>query len=274
MSTPRSALVSSWMILAAASCQPERSTEPAADTQAQGPGNDFAAPIERAHSAEAWRQKEGFESGIVVSFGGNTILDGRMLMTPSMSRTRVELSSGPVVIWDGTDAWVSPSGAEFPEARFHALTWSYFLSVPTKLRDPGARVSPLGEKELRGQEFDAAKLTFDPGVGDTPDDWYVLYRNPENGRLAAMAYIVTFGTSREEAEKEPHAITYDEYVEIDGVAIPTKWTFWTWSEGEGIHGEPIGGVTLTDPRFVTPDAAAFELPEDRRKEELPSPTGG
>ena len=269
MTTLRSVLPRAFVLLAATACQPAHAPEPAAET-VRGEVH-FADPIERAHSADTWKGKEAFQSGIVVHFGGSTILEGRMLTTPSMSRTRVELSSGGVVIWDGEDAWVSPAGAEFPEARFHALTWPYFLSVPTKLRDPGSRVATLGEKEMRGQKFEAAKLTFDPGVGDTPDDWYVLYRDPASGRLAAMAYIVTFGTLREEAEKEPHAITYDEFVDVDGVPIPTKWTFWMWNEAEGIHGEPIGDVTLTDPAFVTPEPTAFELPEDRRKEDLPSP---
>lgn len=236
-------------------------------------GEDFAAPVERAHSAEVWRQKDAFQSGIVVRFGGNKILEGRMLMTPSMSRTRLELSSGPIAIWDGEEVWVSPAGDDFPEARFHALTWPYFLSAPTKLRDPGARLEPLGGKELRGERFETAKLTFDAGVGDTPDDWYVLYRNLESGRLAAMAYIVTFGTSREEAEKEPHAITYDEYVDVEGVPIPTRWTFWTWSDEAGIQGEAIGEVTLEHPAFVQPGEGAFAVPGDARKEEMPQPSG-
>jgi hypothetical protein len=234
---------------------------------------DFAAPIARAHSADVWHGKGAFQSGIVVRFGGNQILEGRMLTTPSMSRTRIELASGAVAIWDGEEVWVSPGGAEFPEARFHALTWPYFLSAPMKLRDAGARLEPLGSKELRGEAFETARLTFDAGVGDTPDDWYVLYRNPESGRLAAMAYIVTFGTSREEAEKEPHAITYDEFVDVEGVPIPTRWTFWMWSEEAGIHGDPIGDVVLENPSFVAPEASAFGVPEDARKEEMPQPTG-
>ncbi len=258
------------MLLGATGCQspnPRESAEPVETTDA---GGEFVAPIERAHSAQIWRQKEAFQSGIVVRFGGNTILEGRMLTTPSMSRTRLELASGVVALWDGEDVWVSPGSADFPQARFHALTWPYFLSAAMKLRDPGARVAPLGGRELRGESFETAKLSFDAGVGDTPDDWYILYRNPESGRLAAMAYIVTFGTSQEEAEKEPHAITYDDYVDVEGVPIPTRWTFWMWSEELGIHGEPIGDVTLQDPAFVTPEESSFTLPEDARKEELPT----
>ncbi len=257
------------MVLTALGCQSDAPPDSGVPAEVANAGEDFVAPIERAHSLEAWRGQGAFRSGIAVRFGGNTILEGRMLMTPSMSRTRLDLASGASAIFDGEDVWVSPAGAEFPEARFHALTWPYFLSAPMKLRDPGARLEPLGSKTLRGDSFETAKLTFEPGTGDTPDDWYVLYRSPESDRLAAMAYIVTFGTSREEAEKEPHAVTYDEFTDVSGVPIPTRWTFWMWSEAEGIHGEPIGGVTLENPEFVTPDPKAFLLPENARKEELP-----
>jgi hypothetical protein len=270
----RFALPFALTLLAAAGCQspePEEADAPATEP-ATDAATDFISRIESAHAAEVWHGKEGFQSDIVVRFGGNAIVDGRMLITPSMSRTRIELASGPVVVWDGEQVWVSPAGAEFPEARFHALTWPYFLSVPMKLRDPGARVGSQGAKQLRGESFDTAKLTFGAGVGDTPDDWYVLYRNPESGRLAAMAYIVTFGKNREEAEKEPHAVTYDEFVEVEGVPIPTKWTYWMWNQEEGIYGEPIGEVALTNPEFVTPEATAFVLPEDRRQEAMPGET--
>ena len=266
----RYGLALSLILAGAAACQPTNQQAPADAVETADSGEDFVGPIERAHSAGTWRQKQALQSGIVVRFGGNTIVEGRMLTTPSMSRTRLDLESGPVAIWDGADVWVAPAGADFPQARFHALTWPYFLLAPIKLRDPGARVAPLGERELRGSSFETAKLSFDAGVGDTPDDWYVLYRSPESGRLAAMAYIVTFGTSQEEAEKEPHAVTYDEYTDVEGVPIPTRWTFWMWSEEQGIHGEPIGEVTLQDPAFVTPPEDAFTLPQGARKEELPA----
>ncbi|MGH9388163.1 MAG: hypothetical protein ACRD1Z_01000, partial [Vicinamibacteria bacterium] len=70
-------------MLGAAGCQPESPPEPVGGAVSE---EDFVAPIERAHSAEIWRQKPAFQAGIVVNFGGNTILDGRMLTTPSMAR--------------------------------------------------------------------------------------------------------------------------------------------------------------------------------------------
>lgn len=269
--------------LAAAACTPappaeettvsENPAAPAAAATAEAapPADPYAAAIEAAHAGEAWASHEAFASGIAVDFGGNRLLEGTLTTAPDAARTRIERADGAVLVFDGETAWVSPAGAEWPMARFHSLTWPYFLAAPYKLDDPGTRLEPLGELDLAGTPHQAARLTFDAGVGDAPDDWYVLYRDPETDRLAAMAYIVTYGNTREEAEKEPHAIVYRDWVEVEGVPVPTRWDFHMWSEEEGVHGDPIGQVALTDPRFVEGGDDAFEAPPEAREETLPAP---
>lgn len=260
-----------------ASCRPQESSPP--ETTAAPPlpsgvpdpeAERFVEPIERAQGASAWRAHDGLSADITVQFGGQTVLDAHLLMTTSLSKTRLTRGDGTVAIWDGSTAWVSPASATFPRARFHVLTWPYFLSAFTKLTDPGTYLEPLGEKELQGETYTAAKLTFGPGIGDTPEDWYVLYRDDATDRLHAMAYVVTYGKSLEEAEAEPHAITYDRFEDVEGAQIPVEWTFWLWSEEEGIHGEPIGSATLGNVAFVEPPENAFEVPEGAAEQELPS----
>lgn len=235
----------------------------------------FAGPIEETHGSRDWYRQEAISADIELQFGGNRVLEGTMIFTPEMSQARMDLvGSGegpaPTVVWDGSTAWVSPADAEFPQARFHVLTWPYFLAAPMKLRDPGSRLEDLGEREMKGRTYDVARLTFGEGVGDTPEDWYVLYRDRETDRLGAMAYIVTYGTAPEEAEAEPHAITYEDFVTVDGVAVPQTWQFWLWNEEEGIHGDPIGRVDLSDVRFVDPPVDTFAVPENAREEDLPT----
>ena len=230
----------------------------------------FAGPIEESHGAEAWRRQEAVAADVALEFGGNPVLDGRLLFPPDMAAARLELADGTVAVWDGTAAWVSPAAAELPRARFHLLTWPYFFALPFKLRDPGTRLEDLGQLPLSGTAYDAARLTFEPGTGDTPDDWYVLYRDPASSRLAAAAYIVTYGTPTEQAEADPHAITYEDFEEVAGVQVPTTWRFWLWNEEEGIHGEPIGRATLENVRFGPAPAGAFERPEDAREDALPA----
>lgn len=243
-----------------------------ATTAAEDPfAAGFAEPIETAHGKEAWERAEAVSADLSLSMGGEQVLAGRMLFTPQVGRSRLELEDGTVAVFDGERAWVSPAGTELPQARFHLLTWPYFLAAPFKLRDPGAHLEDLGTRAHDGVEHPAARLTFDPGVGDSPDDWYVVYRDPATERLAALAYVVTYGgRSAEEAGAEPHAITYHDFEQVDGATLSTTWRMWHWSDEEGIHGDPIGEVVLTDLAFVTPPADAFERPADAEEDPLPA----
>jgi len=255
------------LVLAGSGC---RRAEPPREPASPAPAADagFAGPIERAHGLEAWRAQPAFEAGLTVQFGGRPMIEGRMLFATDLGASRLDLADGTVAVFDGSRAWVSPASSGFEAARFHALTWPYFVAVPMKLRDPGTHLEPLGERRLQGEAFEAARLTFDPGTGDSPEDWYVLYRDPESGHLRALAYIVTYGRSAAAAAAEPHAITYHDFVEVEGVEVATTWKFWSWSEAEGIVGEPMGEATLTDPRFVRPELGAFDRVEDAREDAL------
>lgn len=231
----------------------------------------FAKGIEKAHGKSALQQQQAVQARLVVEFGGQTMIEGTLLSDTAGGKVRIDLDNGTQFVFDGSEAWTSPAASEVQGGRFHVLTWSYFLLAPFKLQDPGAHLEKLGKRPYEGEKtLDAAKLTFASGTGDSPDDWYVLYRNAQK-QLQGMAYIVTFGKGLAEAEKEPHAITYHQPVEVDGVTFSSHWQFWNWTEADGIHGDPIGQVKLSDIRFVTPDASSFVAPKDSRPEPAPAP---
>lgn len=233
----------------------------------------YAGPIEEAHSADFYRRQGALAAKLKLHFGGQERLKGNLLMTPSTGQTRLDLGGDTVAVFDGTDAWVAPDAAAMPRARFDLLTWPYFLAAPYKLRDPGTRLEDRGTMMLDGKPYDAARLTFAPGTGDSPDDWYLLYRDPDTGRLHAMAYIVTYGgTSAREAEQSPHAIVYDDYRTVEGVPVPTTWRFYNWSEDGGLEGNPIGEMDLDNPRFVEPEPDDFARPEGGGRAPAPPPS--
>ena len=230
----------------------------------------LADRIEVAHGKHAWTRQQAVACDITVIFGADVLLQGSMTCEPGGGRVRIETEGGATLVFDGERAWVSPSAAKVPMVRFQLLTWPYFLAVPFKLRDPGTFLAPHGTRPLHGVPHETALLTFDAGIGDSPDDWYVVYQDPETDRLAAVAYIVTYGTTTAEAEKEPHVLVYEDYRTIDGVALATRWVMYNWSLAEGAVGEPLGDVRLSNIRFVEPDEHQFERPVDAREDPLPS----
>ncbi|MEM9596851.1 MAG: hypothetical protein AAGD06_21455 [Acidobacteriota bacterium] len=230
----------------------------------------FVGAIEAAHGADAWWSQRAVSADIAVDFGGQRVLEGRLLTDTPGGRVRIELVDGSVMVFDGKDAWTSPADSAAQGARFHLLTWPYFLAAPMKLRDPGTHLEDLGDVPLAdGRTAPAARLTFSDGIGDTPEDWYVVYRNRDSDRLAAMAYIVTFGKDLAKAEEEPHVIVYGAFKDIDGVTVPTRWSFYDWNSEQGVVGEPIGRATLDNVRFVDPAADAFVAPRGSRPEPAP-----
>lgn len=229
---------------------------------------DYVTPIETAHGAPVWWSKGGVKAHIRNEFGGKLRFEGTMVMNPSASRTRMELSDGTVVVFDGEKCWVSPVNSKFEAARFHALTWPYFLAAPMKLGDRGTKLEDLGTLKLNGKKYDGARLTFEEGVGDAPDDWYVLYRDPDSHALAAMAYVVTYFGGDAAPAKEPHAVTYEKFETVEGVQVPTLWKFWNWSMEKGLA-ESLGKVEISEVEFVTPDADAFTKPEGAKEDAMP-----
>jgi len=231
----------------------------------------FIAAIEAAHGRDVFDSKQAIAMDYEGVWGGAKTNKARFVIARDTSRVRAEYDDGTLVVWDGSEAWVSPTNSPLQAARFHILTWPYFLLAPMKLGDPGSHLALLGTKSLQGNEFDAGKLTFDAGIGDAPDDWYLVYRDPRSSRLKAMAYIVTYFASVADAEKEVHAITYDDFLTVEGVTFSTRWRFWNWSTEKGIHGDPIGEARVSNLRFLTPTPDTFRAPPDARPDPKPKP---
>lgn len=238
-----------------------------ADDHAIKPGvtpGDRIQAIEDAHAGATYAKQPAIQADVVLDFGAMQ-LEGTVWFTPSLGHVRMELDGGAVIVYDGSTAWLSPADAAVPgpPARFHVLTWPYFVAVPYKLDDPGTHHADAGIKTIRDEDemLPGVKVTFDAGVGDSPDDWYMAFADPDTGRLTALSYIVTYGTPLEEASKKPSIVLYDNFVDVDGVPFATTWTFHYWNPETGIDGDPKGQATLSNIAFVTPPADAFTKPQ-------------
>ncbi len=249
----------SFLLLSALGC-----ASPQAPAEAPGLG----AEVARHHGVEAWRTKRAVRAKLVVKFGDKPALEGVLLYAPSANTVRLELTNGTLLVFDGQRAWSAPG--PFPRARFHLLTWPYFLAAPFKLEDPGSHLEAVGEHALvAGQPpLRVGRLTFGAGVGDTPDDWYDAYVSQE-GALKALGYIVTYGKEAAAAEQAPHACVYSEFVEVEGVRFATSWTFHDWTRAGGVTGAPLGVGSLSEITFVTPKAGDFAKPAGAVEDALP-----
>ena len=167
------------------------------------------------------------------------------------------------------EVWIKPTlealeGGTSP--RFYMWTPFYFFSMPFVFADPGASHEALGKKTFQGQEYDAAKITFKPGTGDSPDDYYIAYVDPTSGRLKLAVYVVTFFSAKKSKpvdQLEPHAIVFDEWQEINGLTVPKAARYYAW-KNETIEGEFLGEMSFSKIHFATetPDDSKFAKPAD------------
>ena len=246
----------------------------AAPATRPGEVGPLVAEVEAAHGRGEVPAGHVLHGTITVTFGENALLDAAEIwFDANGGLVRIETGDGATAVLDGTTAHLSPPDADIPRPRFQLLTWPYFAVNAFKLRDGGADLAMMDPAPLREGEQPMRRmlLTFAAGTGDSPDDWYVLYLD-DAGRLVSSAYIVTYGTPAAEAEQEPHAIVYADFQDVplpdgtnSGVVLSPTWTFYDWSEADGLVGEPRGSVEIEDLRFVETPAGAFDAPRDSRE---------
>ncbi len=160
--------------------------------------------------------------------------------------------------WDGEKAWSENWALPYPP-RFLALLNYYFLNLPWLSKDPGLNLpkpetDPIFDDPT---EYITVRITFDPGVGDTPDDYYKIYVDPETYLLKATEYIVTYRALLPEGvDSSPaHLLVFDEYDTVGGLVVPTHYTIY----------ELDGAVYATCPVSEW----SFSRPFDESRMEMP-----
>lgn len=267
-------LILLFLVLSIFSCKNTNSEEKISVEPNNGIGDgatppqplSFSENIEEAHNKAAFRMNEAVSFDIDLQFGGKQRLKGKVSMTTNSSRVRVDKADGSSIIYDGEHIAMTPESASAEGARFDIFTWQYFFALPFKLTDPGTVWEEGAMKTLDSVQYQTAKLSFKINVGDSPDDWYVIYQDPETKFLKAAAYIVTFNVEKKEAEQNPHAIVYSDFEAVDQVSVARTWSFHNWNESEGF-GEKLGEAKISNLQFFTPEADHFKIPKNSKKVE-------
>ncbi len=210
----------------------------------------FVEKTEKAHHKEAFSAKEAIQFDIQLFFGSKERLNATITLLTNSSKGIIEFKNGSKIITDHDKVFYSPDVPSEKSVRFDAYTWSYFFLFPYKMNDGGTIWEKYNNTEADHEDFDSQRLTFEAGTGDAPDDWYIVYTNKKTNLIEKAAYIVTAMGNKEKAEKNPHAIKYTNYTEINGIAIATKWSFWEWVSGKGLTKE-IGNATLSNIKFIS-----------------------
>jgi hypothetical protein len=167
--------------------------------------------------------------------------------------------------WDGTEAWITPGPDAFPSsARFWATTPFYFVGLPWVLADEGTVHTVLEDTvvPLTGEErpLPTVKVTYEPGTGDAPDDFYVLHLHPDTHQILAVRYIVSFPDYFPDGGHSPEKILrWSGHTTVDGLVFATHYDSHVWNDGT--PGERTTTVAIDDLALGPPlPDASFRRP--------------
>jgi hypothetical protein len=183
-----------------------------------------------------------------------------------LNSRRVRITSEAYTIgFDGEDVWITPDREALnygAPPRFYSGTYFYFFAIPFVFADPGTHVEKVEPRMLDGKAHDVLRVTYEPGVGDSPEDEYLAYFDPVTKRLRLVLYTVTYGRTVEpDAPPRYGALRYDEWQTARGLLVPKHATYFRW---EGDHlGDRRSEVWYHNVRFdvAAPPPERFARPE-------------
>ena len=151
--------------------------------------------------------------------------------------------------WDGQNAWHYPDTANVGvNPRFWSTTPFYFVGLPFVLADEGVILEELDPKEYNGVTYQLIKASYESGVGDAPDDFYVIYINPETKQMGGLKYIVSYPGFFPDGGNSPEKfMEILGHQEVDGVFVSKGYnTYWFKNDEPAEH---ITRIDVTEVSF-------------------------
>ena len=159
--------------------------------------------------------------------------------------------------WTGSASWVKSKKPDFfkYDTKFWALTPLYLMGFPFVLDGDGVNLELLPPSNYQGKPNDVVKVTFAPGTGDAPDDYYILHFDAETHKLIGTRYIVSYPEYFKDGGHSPEKfMEVGPLTNVEGILLPTELkTHWTVNELPGNH---ITQIDITKLNFKD------DLPED------------
>ena len=136
----------------------------------------------------------------------------------------------------------------------------YFYAMPFIVGDDGILYEAAKPLEFEGKSYPGILISYEAGVGVSPEDQYIVYYDEDTGLMQWLGYTVTFG--KNEKSKNFHYIRYNNWQNTNGLMLP-KSIDWYKYENNSLT-EKRNTVEFIDVVISEkePDASLFEKPED------------
>jgi hypothetical protein len=182
--------------------------------------------------------------------GGGPPSVSRVVVEQGRRRAYIEYpAKGATAAWDGDSCWSRNWREPFPPRFLIHLNY-YFLNIPWLTMDPGVKLVEQGMGTLGTDSTEYARfmMTFMPGTGDTPRDYYRLHIDPVTKRLKGYQYVATYSAILPKGmQSSPeNTLIFDSLATVSGLVVPVKYTIY------GPDQKPIASCAIRDWSFIRP----------------------
>ena len=184
-------------------------------------------------------------------------------VTTNNLKTRTELIDTPkhAIGFDGNTLWVNgKDGNEYKgNAKFYKGLMFYFYAMPFIVADDGIIYEDTDPLEFEGTTYPGILISYNDGIGVSPDDQYIVYYNPETYQMEWLGYTVTFRS--QEKSKNFNFNRYNNWETINGLILPKSID--RYASENNVPTEMRGKIEFLDGKVSeeAPNASLFAMPE-------------
>ncbi|MEC3908403.1 DUF6503 family protein [Tamlana sp. 2201CG12-4] len=166
--------------------------------------------------------------------------------------------------FNGKDIWLKDKDTTQYKGnpKFYYNLMFYFYAMPFVLADDGIIYEEAEPLVFEDKSYPGIKIAYESGIGESPDDEYILYYDPDTYQMSWLAYTVTYFSK--EKSKDFRFIQYGNWQEVDGLLLPETISW--YNVENNLPTTLRNNVQFTNIKLSKekPDATRFEVPENAR----------
>lgn len=176
-------------------------------------------------------------------------------------KTRLE-GKNFTIGYDGKDVWLAQKDttAFKGSARFYHNLYFYFYAMPFVLGDDGITYNETKSLSYEDVLYPGYKISYGDTIGDSPEDNYFIYYNPETYQMEWLGYTVTYFNGKPSTRVS--YIRYSDWQKVNGILLPKTLTWHKTKDGKvmGVRNAvEFTNVSLTN---KTMENSMYEKPAD------------
>jgi hypothetical protein len=188
--------------------------------------------------------------------------NGAELTTTDLKSRKAHIDMPNHVLgFDGKAVWLQAKDttAYKGKPKLYYNLMFYFYAMPFVLSDDGITYTDVAPLVYEGVEYPGIQISYGAGVGESPEDEYILYYNPETYQMAWLAYTMTYFTK--EKSKKFNYIKYANWQDVNGVKLPKSIQWFNVVEGKPV--DMRNEVVFSDVSLskAKQEASFYETPE-------------